>query len=478
MQFPRFWKINSENKSAVTVTPTGAGIQAFKIGEAASDGKTSSFVSDYDYSFAGRERVLRPPVDFAVQFEYYTSVGKVQSTIDAYVSEVRTRGYEFEGEDEAAQEKLQEWAKEYNLNELIEYMVRDLLICGNNIIGITDWKPVQMDRVVGLRRDNDGEVEDYVYSLNGKWEPLPLQTSQYIHSKFIDINRRPWGIGLFHALTTSFNWNNHESIPELELYRRHLQNVGQVEEKYAFPRVLYAFDGSTISDPELNKLKEQLKAQKPGERWLTTKVPELITETIDGARSGLLQTTTEIQNEEITAGLQSSVNRLRTQPSAMADAKESNTKDDAMLLYIFAKIEDIINTKIIPLIVGEGKDEEAIVFHFGQQDDMELNIQEITQLATITIDSKPVVSPEEVRVWIEQKGLPLDKKKYDAFLKEAEQRKVDQQQNQMDQIAAKQGGGEPFGGKPTKDDDKDVKDLQKEAYRAIIKAAIKSEKTA
>jgi hypothetical protein len=476
LQFPRFWKVESNkqvNNQQAPITNSSTGFQAFKIGEAANDDKQSSKVSVYiDQSFPGYQYVIRPPVDFATQFEYYTTIGKVQSSIDAYVSEVCTREYEWtteDGEDnESGIEAVEEWAKKYNLKGLIEYMVRDLLVCGNNIIGITDWKPVQMDHLIGikLKQDGSGDPDDYIFMFNGKWESLPLKPDQYIHNKFIDINRMPFGIGLFHALTTSFIWNGHAAVPQLELYRRHLQNTGVVEDKYAWQRVLYAFDGTTISQPELDKLREQLKAIKPGERWMTTRKPELITETIDAAKNGLLDITKGIMDEEVTAGLQSSVNRLRTQPSAMADAKESNTKDDAMLLYIFSKIEDIINEKILPLIPGA----EGVEFQFGQQDDLELNFQSLLQLATTQIGNKPVISISEFRTILRQKGVPIseDDSELEEFQADLDQQKQDQMQQQFQM---KNGGGDMSANDDDskQQDDDDVEELRKEAYRKIIK---------
>lgn len=443
-------------------------ITILRIPEAVSDESPSSKVSD-DYSFMGRERVLQPTVPFIKLYEYYYTVGSVQASTDAYVAEVRTRGWEFVSEDESKVEKAEQWAKKFNLNNLIESMTRDLLVCGNAIIGITDWQLVQLDRVIGLKRDDYGKVIEYIHAVNpGTWQPLERPTKEYVHCKFIDTNRKPWGTGFIHSLSTTFNWNNHESVPMLELWRRHSQNAGVVEEKYAFPRIIYSVDNQVpISTAEYDKITQQMKGWKPGDRLFVDKPVTMTVETIDGAKSGLLDKTTEIQKEEVQIGLQSSVSRLRTQPSAMADARESNTKDDAYLLYIFAKLEEIVNTKFIPLIFGEDAD---IEFHFGQQDDMELTVQEITSIATMQVNGKSIVAPVEVRKWLSQLGLTLDDSEYESFLEEAEKDKLAQQQHTMDQIAAKN-GSEPGGDQMIAKDDKDVTDLQKEAYRKIIRAA-------
>lgn len=467
LQFPRFWKISTESKPAVTTVEPRDNLNVFRVGEEYELGEASSKISVYDTSYVGYQLVIQPKISFKQLYDYYLTIGKVQAVVDSYVSEVITREWEFgteeDEEDDTGIEKAEDWADTINLKALIEYTVRDWLVCGNSMLGTTDWKNVQMDHVVGLKQDDYGNVQDYVVTFNGKWESLPLKPEQYIHSKFIDANRMPWGIGLFHALANTFIWNAKQSTPALELYRRHLQNVGQVEEKYAFPRVMYSVDGLGISKAEIEKLKEQLKGWKPGDRLFIDKVVQMLVETIDGARGGLLQTTTDIQDAEMDSGLQSNIGRLRTEPSAMADAREANTKDDAMLLHIMAKVEELINRQILPMVLGE---DTEVRFHFGQQDDMEIDFNELMQIASAKIDNKPVVSPKEFRALLAQKGVTLDDTDYEAFVGELEQQKQDQMQ-QFQNGQAPASPNDNLG----KDDDKDVKDLQKEAYRAIIKKA-------
>ena len=96
---------------------------------------------------------------------------------------------------------------------------------------------------------------------------------------------------------------------------------------------------------------------------------------------------------------------------------------------------------------------------------MELNFAELLQIANVQLDSKPIISPKEFRALLAEKGVTLDDKEYEGFIGEVEQNKLAQQQNTLDQIAAKQG--------VTADDSAakgdDTEDLRKEAYRKLIK---------
>jgi hypothetical protein len=58
--------------------------------------------------------------------------------------------------------RLEEWEKKSNLSRIFEYVIRDWLICGNSLIGISDWEPVQITSVVGVKRDHYGTAEYFV----------------------------------------------------------------------------------------------------------------------------------------------------------------------------------------------------------------------------------------------------------------------------------------------------------------------------
>ena len=341
----------------------------------------SSRVSDINYQ--GYKYVIRPDIEFNVAYDFYSTIGKVQNVIDAFVSEVMSRDWYFEDVEEKKKPKSPlgktevndnpkvkaavKWADKF-LSRVLEYMVRDWLICGNSIIGTTDWEPVQMNTVVGMKRDEYGRPIEYVYSVNGKWEKLLLPLDEYIHTKYIEINRRPWGIGLFHSLMTTFSWQGSSSLPILEIYRRHLQNLAKIEERYASPMTVWAYEN--ITKDAYDQQRDALKAMKPGDRRVTNRLPTLLTETID-ARGGLIAAITPIMDGELESGLQSSAIRLITDPSAMADAREANKKDDSRVLGIMERIRRVMNKQILPIVMDD--EETTVQFVWGSQDDLELD---------------------------------------------------------------------------------------------------------
>ena len=360
----------------------------------------SSKVSDLTYQ--GWQFVLRPEVDFATSFNYYTTIGKVQNAVESFIADILTRDWYYDGQESAV--KIAEaWEDEYHFQRLLESTIRDWLVCGNSIVGMTDWLPVQMYHVVGLKRDIWGNVTNYVFNFNGKWEDLPLPVDSYILSRYIDLNRKPWGLGMFHALETQFALYGGSSIPQLEGYRRHIQNVFKTEERYAWPVVIWAYEN--LSKAEWEKQKEELKGYRAGMRKILNRIPTLLSETIDGSRSGLLEATRGILDAEVEAGLQSAVNRLITQPSALADAREANARDDARTLLIMQKIATWMNTQVLPKVTG-GK----LEFRWGKQDSFSFDFDKL-----ISAYKARLISPQEAREMMAADGWKLDEGLYRSF---------------------------------------------------------------
>lgn len=367
--------------------------------------KPSSKVSDINYP--GFKFVIQPEVPFKTAFRYYLTIGKVQMVVDSYVAEVLSRDRYFEG-DATGIKEMDEWSEGFNAKRIIEYMVRNWLICGNDLLGTTDWQPVQMDSLVGIKRDEYGKPMEYVYSVNGKWQPLPLKVDQYIHSKFLEINRQAWGVGMFNSLMTSWEWQGTSAVPMLDLYRNHLQNLAKIENKFASPVVVWAYEN--LSDEQYKKQKEALQALKPGDRRITTRKPELLTETID-ARGGLIGVISPILDAEMEAGLQSAAIRLITDPSAMADAREANKKDDARLLGIMDRVQSVFNTQIIPRIT-----DAKVTFEWGAQDDFDIEMP----VGLADAINLKLVGTKEGREILRARGWKLDDALYEAEQKENE----------------------------------------------------------
>jgi hypothetical protein len=357
--------------------------------------KNSSQVSDYSIF----QQYVRPEVEFKTALEYYRTVGKVQNSVETYVAEILSRDWYFEG-PETAVKQLEAWEEKFNLTRILEYMVRDWLVCGNNVLGISDWQPVQIGSIMGMKRNAYGMAEQFFQSVNGR--EIELQADKFIHTKFIEINREAWGIGIFHSLMTSFMYNSRKaSLPQLEIYRRKVQLLYRILERYGSPVTIWFFE--SLGKPQFDKQVEELKSLEAGDRRILSKKVEIASETID-ARGNLLNATVPDLNADIDAGLQSSSNRLITQPSAMADAREANKKDDAKVLYIAEKIRSVMNTMIIPKVVETGRNVE---FKWGKQDSFEFDFAQMMQAKTAGL-----LSPEEGRKILQSVGWRLDDATY------------------------------------------------------------------
>jgi len=358
---------------------------------------TSSQVSGDYYPY------VRPEVDFATCYDYYRTIGKVQNAVESYVSEILSRDWYFEG-DKNAVRACEEWEERFNLSRLIEYIVRDWLVCGNSIIGVSDWQPVQISSVAGLKRSPYGQPEQFVQLVNGN--EVRLDASRFIHTQYIELNREAWGIGMFHSLLSTFAYGKKRSLPHLEIYRRQIQLFYRILERYGSPVTVWFFEN--VARAEFDRQVEELRALEPGDRRILSKKVEIATETIDG-RGNLINATSPVINQEIEAGLQTSANRLITQPSAMADARISEEKDSARLLGIMEKIRRMMNALVIPRITS-GKAE----FRWGKQDSFQFDFGQLLQAK-----SAGFVSAEEGRAILKSVGWKLDDHLFNNQTKEA-----------------------------------------------------------
>jgi hypothetical protein len=233
-----------------------------------------------------------------------------------------------------------------------------------------------------------------VQQVNGR--EVLLDASKFVHTQYIELNREAWGVGKFHSLLTTFDYGSKKrSLPQLEIYRRQIQLFYKVLERYGSPVTVWFFDN--VSKAEFDRQVEELRALEAGDRRILSKKVEIATETIDG-RGNLINATSPVINQEIEAGLQTSANRLITQPSAMADARVGSDYDDAKTAAIMEKIRRVMNVLIIPRITS-GRAE----FRWGKQDNFEFDFNQLLQAK-----SAGFVSAEEGRAILKSVGWKLD----------------------------------------------------------------------
>jgi hypothetical protein len=242
---------------------------------------------------------------------------------------------------------------------------------------------------VGKRINDDGDTTEYIQVIDGVEHVI--QADDFIIDKYIDFDRAPWGVGMFDSLMNR-DWldtDGRDPIASLELYRQALQDNMKIHHKFASPRVLYTVPGANEETID-NDITPMVEGMGPGDRAVINQDVEIKQETVDG-NARFIEHVNKII-DEIDTGLQSSANRLITEPSAMADAREAGAQDDDRTLGIMEKIRVFMNKEVIPRVTG--LDRGVIEFKWGSKDTFGLQFPEALEIAL----DKKVVTLEQARV--------------------------------------------------------------------------------
>jgi hypothetical protein len=354
--------------------------------------------SQVDYGIT-RDEIVAPSVSFATCQEYYKTVGKVQNTIESFISQVINRDWFFEAKDENDKvviDTLNDWSQQIGLSKFIEDLARNWLIHGHVLIGKTDLLHVQYSSIVGMVRDEFGHPLKFVQSVG--YNSTDLLAKDFFEAPYIELDRGGWGFGLYHSLMMSYTENGKDSTPLLSLYRRFEQDISKIHHKYASPRTILAFPEAS-SEQMSNDIIPLIKEMKQGDRLALNFKPELISESVD-AKARFTESISMI-TDEIEAGLQSSASRLITNPSAMADASVASAQDDERVQGLMEKIRRFIDELIIPSIIGE---ENRVFFKWGSKDSFDLEFP--SGLATAL--SSGVITANDAREILKARGWKIE----------------------------------------------------------------------
>ena len=346
-----------------------------------------------------REEIVAPSVPFSTCQEYYKTVGKVQNTIESFISQVINRDWFFEAKDEKDEqviETLNAWSEQIGLSKWIEDLSRNWLIHGHVIIGKTDLLHVQYSSIVGMQRDEFGHPLKYIQQVGYNTTELPAK--DFFEAPFIELDRGGWGFGLYHSLMMSYHEDGKQSVPLLSIYRRMEQDISKIHHKYASPRTILAFPEAS-SEQMSDDIIPLVKQMKQGDRLALNYRPELISESVD-AKARFVESIDQI-NSEIESGLQSSSSRLITNPSAMADATVASAQDDERVQGLMEKIRRFIDEEIIPSIIG---DKNRVYFKWGSKDSFDLEFPSGLQTAL----SVGVITTNDAREILKARGWKIE----------------------------------------------------------------------
>ncbi len=341
---------------------------------------------------------IPPRIPFKDRQNFYLSIGRVQNVTESMVLDIINREWYYDtGNEEGGQanenavKAMEDWEEQHNISGLLSKMVRNWIICGVHIISPKDWKPVQLQTITGKSRNADGDTLFYIQTIHGR--DTKLDATKFLEVPYIELDREAWPVGMFDALmnTEWLDIDGRDPVPALSLYRQALQDNMKIHHKYASPRVIYTVPNASREQID-NEVTPMVEGMHPGDRIVLNKEVMIMQETVDG-NARFIEHVNKII-EEVESGLGSSKNRLITQPSAMADAKEAGSQDDDRIMGIMERIRIFMNREVIPRVTGLMAGE--VVFKWGSKDSFNLEFPEAIKTA---IDAR-VIRPEQALVML------------------------------------------------------------------------------
>ena len=350
-------------------------------------------------SSASFDRIY-PRIDFWKRMEYYRTVGRVQNVVESYVLDIINRAWFYDAgnnEDSQDQEEyiklMENWEEQVVATKLFSTMVRNWIINGTNIISPIDWQFVQLQSIQAKRRDDTGNTTQYIQIING--QEHDLEAKEFLEIPFIDLDREPWGVGMFDSLMSQdyIDIDGRTPTASLALYRQALQDNMKIHHKFASPRVIYSVPNANEETID-NDIVPIVEGMMPGDRAVFNEEIIITQETVDG-NARFIEHVNKIV-DEIDTGLQSSANRVIAEPSAMADAKEAGSADDDRTLGIMERLRIFVNKEVIPRVTG--LEAGVLVLKWGAKDAMDLDFPGALKDA---IDAG-VIHPKQAQVILEE----------------------------------------------------------------------------
>jgi len=359
------WTTRRENLNKKTMASMGKKIHGKKLSEKSLAGSPRRG----GLSSSNLDRIP-PRIEFWKREEFYLTIGRIANVVESYVLDIINREHYYDaGQDQDAEtldpqiKLLEQWQETIDFSRFKATLIRNWIINGVNIISPDDYKFLQLQSLTAKVRDDFGNTEFYLQTHNGVEHKLPA--SDFIEIPYIDLDREPWGVGMFDSLMNRnfLDIDGKDGMSTAELYRQALQDNMKIHHKFASPRVIY-----TIPDANPTTIDEDIvpviEGMAPGDRAVFNEEIQIQQETVDG-NARFIEHVNKII-DEMDTGLQSSANRIIAEPSAMADAREAGAQDDDRTLGLMERVRQFMNKEIIPRITGLTPG--ILVFKWGGKD--------------------------------------------------------------------------------------------------------------
>lgn len=271
---------------------------------------------------------------------------------------------------------------------------------------LEDLKRVQITTIKRIVRDKFGNPTSIIQDIEG--QDVPLDPKRFIHFKLFDVGRKPFGIGLFHALAVPQVIDGKLRPSVMDSWYSMRDAMVRIFDNYASPKDMYVFENA--SETFLQDQATKIRNMNKGESFLTNKKFEHHEITVD-PRTRFDGYITAIRTE-IELGSQTPAAKLQTTTGyTEASARAVIELVERRIIGIQRKLKRIIEKEIFDrVLIRDGLNVERanLELHWGQPDIPEFNIQDVFNFATTpTPDGKPVISRKEARNILQKSGWEL-----------------------------------------------------------------------
>jgi len=348
----------------------------------------------------------RPTITFAKLWNYYLEDPTVQNAVNTFRDQIVGSGFYVTANNSRAVNIINDFCNGIDFDNILYDIVGEMLVCGNSFgemltpINLQDLERVQITTVKKIVRDQFGNPTAIIQEIDGV--ERKLEPKNFIHFKLFDIARKPFGIGLFHALAVPqlIDGENRPSI--LESIAKMRDSMLRIFDNYASPKDLYVFEGA--SEEFLQDQAAKIRGMKKGESFLTNKKFDHHELTID-PRSRFdkyvefLQTQLELGSQTPAAKLQTTTGYTEASARAVIELVERR------IIGIQRRLKRTIEKEIFDrVLIREGLNVERanLELHWGQPEIPEFNIQDLFRAREIGI-----ISNEEARNILQKSGWEL-----------------------------------------------------------------------
>jgi hypothetical protein len=334
----------------------------------------------------------RPSVTFAKLWNYYLDDPTIQNAVNTFRDQIVGSGFYVTANNSRAVSIINDFCNGIDFDNILYDIVGEMLVCGNSYVemlgptNLQDLERLQITTIKKIIRDRFGRPTHIVQEVDGVEHQL--DPKNFIHFRLFDVARRPFGIGLFHALAVPqvIDGENRPSILESVAMIR--DSMVRIFDNYSSPKDLYVFENA--SEQFLQDQATKMRNMKKGESFLTNKKFEHHELTID-PRSRFdkyiefLQTQLELGSQTPAAKLQTTTGYTEASARAVIELVERR------IIGIQRRLKRTIEKEIFErVLIREGLNVEraSLELHWGQPDIPEFNIQDVFRAKEIGIISR------------------------------------------------------------------------------------------